>query len=202
MDLYLFPESPVITNGYGIVIDSDYVMLSPTDSDKIIWYTNIIDNPRQSETHINLKRPKKINYKRFKNMLLRNVGSEVNYNELLFLKNMNFDTIFCGDVLFYRSIRKLFPSKPITVRFHNCFSRILNRIRNLKIKIDLKFRIDLLLMNILEQKIFSDKNVKKVFISEEDKAYYNLITGCNDATVWGVEVDIEKGILNSSTLLK
>lgn len=198
MNLYLFPECPTLSNGYGIIVNSDFLKLNPSNKDTIIWYTNSIENPLQREFDYVLKRPKAFNFKRFKNMLFNKVGSEVNYSEILFLKNLEFDSIFCGDVLFYRALRKLFPSKCITVRFHNCFSRIVDRKRLLKIGIDIKFSIDLQLMYALEQEIFLDKNVKKIFISEEDRAYYNLMTGENDATILGVDVDIENGISKRS----
>lgn len=137
MNLYLFPESPVLTNGYGIIVNSDFMKITPLETDNVYWYTNFSENPLKRQGHEILKRPNKISYKRFKNMLLLKVGAELNFNEILFLKNKNFNEIFCGDVLFYRAIRKLFPSKLITVRFHNCFSRILDRKKLLGIDLDL-----------------------------------------------------------------
>lgn len=200
MNLYLFPESPLLTNGYGIVVDSDFVNINPSDSDMIIWYTNSNNNPKIEVSHLILKRPGTIDLKRLSNMAMKKVGSEVKLSELLFLKKINFDTIFCGDVLFYRALRKLFPSKYLKIRFHNCFSRILDRKRLLKIDIDLKFNVDLHLMYKLEQEIFLDKNVQKIFLSEEDKAYYNLMTGSDDSFVWGVNVDFENGKLKRKTV--
>ena len=195
MNLFIFPESPVLTNGYGIVVNSDYIRLSPADSDIIIWYTNSQENPLFKVGDHILKRPKIINFKRFKNMFFLRSGSEVEFNELEFLKNLNFESIFCGDVIFYKALRKLFPNKNLTVRFHNCFARILDRKRLLRIDLDVKFKLDLRLMYSLEKEIFLDKNVKKVFISNEDKDYYKLMTGANDANVWGVDVDMENAVL-------
>lgn len=192
MNLFLFPESPILTNGYGIVVNSDYNLLEPKNSDIVIWYTNSKENPKYKEFHYILKRPGVINFKRFRNMLFLKAGSEVDIQELKFLENQKFESIFCGDVLFYRAIRKLFPQSSIIVRFHNCFSRILDRQKLLKIDLDLKFKLDLYLTYKLEQEIFLDKNVRKLFLSEEDKAYYCLMTKSNDADIWGIDVDHEK----------
>jgi hypothetical protein len=35
----------------------------------------------------------------------------------------------------------------------------------------------------LEKEIFNDRNVRKIFISNEDQNYYNLMTGRNDAEI-------------------
>lgn len=193
MNLYIFPESAMTTNGYGIVVDNDYAILSPSTFDMVVWYTNRTHHKRLEKQHHLLKRPGKICIKRLSNMLKNNAGSEAVYTDFDFLDNLEFEKIFCGDVLFYRAMRKRFPQKQLVVRFHNCFSRILDRKHLLKISLDLKFVIDLKAMYKLEQEIFLDSNVHKIFLSEEDYTYYKLMTGKSDATIWPVNVDIEKG---------
>lgn len=193
MNLYIFPESAMTTNGYGIIVDNDYALLTPRNSDIVVWYTNKTNHKRLEKQHHLLKRPKKISIKRLSNMLKNNAGSEAIDADFDFLDHLEFDTIFCGDVLFYRAMRKRFPYKQLTVRFHNCFSRILDRKNLLKISLDLKFLIDLKAMYKLEQEIFLDANVHKIFLSEEDCTYYKLMTGRSDASIWPVKVDVEKG---------
>lgn len=196
MNLYLFPESASLTNGYGIAVNLDFSLLCPSQSDIIVWYTNNENNPKLKEDDVILHRPIMFSLKRFKNMLLNKVSSEVNASELYFLKEKTFEKIHCDDVIFYRAIRKLFPKQKITVRFHNCFSRILVRKRLLGITLDYKFEINLRSMYQLEREIFMDENVYKIFISEEDKDYYTLMTGSNDASVWGIDIDIDKMKIN------
>jgi len=185
-----------MTNGYGIVVSMDYQICKPDDSDLIIWYTNENINPLYKTEDIILSRPRKYCAKRVTNLLLQRFGSEVNVRDLKFLKGTTFDEIFCGDVIFYRAIRYLFPNTRIFVRFHNCFSRIRTRKETLGIHVDPKLKLDLITMSKLEQLIFKDPMVYKIFISEEDKLYYNLITGMNDAKVSGLTVDPHMAKIN------
>jgi hypothetical protein len=48
----------------------------------------------------------------------------------------------------------------------------------------------------LEKEIFADKNVHKIFLSEEDKTYYTLMTGCNDCEVLPVVIDEDLMLVN------
>jgi hypothetical protein len=197
MNLYLFPESAIENNGYGIVVNKDYETLFPEKSDCIVWYAkNSKYNLKYKPTDYILKRPGLINIKRFKNIFLNKPGVEVTMKELSFLKNQKFDYIFCGDVCFYRAIRKLFSNNHITVRFHNCFSRILYRKKLLNISLGFKFNLNLYSISKLEQEIFLDRYTEKIFISEEDKHFYELMTGYNDGKIWPIKVNREKKYKN------
>lgn len=190
----------VMTNGYGIVVSMDYQILKPDDSDLIVWYTNVNENPLYKAEDKILSRPSKYCTRRVINLLCKRFGSEVNVKDLKFLNGIMFDEIFCGDTIFYRAIRYLYPNKQIYVRFHNCYSRILTRKETLGIRIDPKLKLDLYTMCKLEKQIFKDPMAYKIFISDEDKLYYNLITGQDDAKVSGLTIDTGKASMNRKLL--
>lgn len=196
MNLILFPESSSLKNGYGIAVDIGYEILAPTEDDLIIWYTNDKDLPRYKDSDFVLSRPGLFSFQRLSNMLLNKLGTETDISDFRFIKGKKFNRIHCDDVVFYRAIRKLFPDKQINVRFHNCFSRILDRKRVLGMKMDLFFELKLRAYAMLEREIFKDKKCHKIFISDEDLKYYVSMTGCYDATVWPLKVDDSKGLNN------
>lgn len=189
MNLYLFPEAANQLNGYGIAIEADYERMQPVAEDIIIWYSNMSQNTKIRPNDIIINRPKMYSIRRFIKILTNRVSTELNTNQLKLLKGYNFENIYCDDVLFYSVIRRFFPNNEITVRFHNCFSRIYVRKKILKLYLGLKFEINLQSFYHLERKIFTDRKVNKIFISEEDKTFYEQITGMNDAKVWKIDVN-------------
>lgn len=57
-------------------------------------------------------------------------------------------------------------------------------------------------MYSLEREIFNDRNVTKIFISEEDANYYTLMTGYSkDAVVWAYEANKELMLKNRSEFI-
>lgn len=198
MNLYIFPSKPVMTNGYGIAVKSDLDRLEPSSDDLIIWYDYKSD--KLFDNDITLLRPSKLALSRFINILKNKVNCELNENSLKKLNIMNVDEIFCGEVIFYRALRKLFPNKKITVRFHNCFGRIKDRVRLIDGVVNLKMRIDLNAFYQLEKEIYQDKNTYKIFISEEDRNYYTSNFGIfSDSTVWGFVPDMELAMKNRTS---
>jgi hypothetical protein len=201
MNLILFPESANLKNGYGIAVDYAYDKLQPTADDLIIWYTNEKTLPKFKLGDIVLRRPGIFSFKRLKNMALNKLGAEVVLSDLDIIKNMTFNNIYCDDVIFYRAIRKLFPEKYITVRFHNCFARIQDRKNILKIRENFMFEVKLSEYQKLEREVFRDNNVHKIFLSEEDKAYYTLMTRRSDCSVWPFKVDKRKAEKNREKVI-
>lgn len=196
-NLYFFPEAPVSTNGYGCAVRSDYLRLKPKKEDTIIWYTNNIDHDYKSANDIIIKREPLWSVKRVISVLQGKVSVEVKSHDLRILHS-NYDSIFCGDVIAYRALRSLFPDTHIAVRFHNCFSRIRHRMQLLKVSSsDWKFIINLASLSRLESEIFRDKNCTKIFITEEDRDYYSMMTGkSSDCIIWPFSIDKSKGIKN------
>jgi hypothetical protein len=199
MNLYVFPESANIENGYRIGVRLDYERLLPKreNGDVVVWYTNDVKPIYRDTTDVVIKRSSLLSWKRFKNMLLNRLGPEMVLSELFFLKEKNFDNIFCGDVVSYRALKKIFPKRKMQVRLHNCFSRIYDRKKLLKVSVGLKYNLVLRAAYKLEQEIFLDDMVDKTFVSEEDVNYYNLMTGANDANVWSL-VHIDEAKMNKN----
>jgi hypothetical protein len=193
MNLYLFPENANFDSGYGIACESDYRRIAPNYDDIVIWYSNNKKNIYLRESDYVLPRPSKKSFRRLNNLVNFNATSEVKLNDLSFLRNHkleDIENIFCGDVIFYNAIKRLFPDRKITVRFHNSFSRILDRKRVLGYKFDYIFEYNLRAFYTLETKIFRDNNTTKIFISKEDQDYYKLITGKDDSQLWSFDFNM------------
>lgn len=199
MNLYIFPILPSKKNGYGIAVASDYERLKPRVEDVVIWYSTS-DNPSYHQIMI---RPRKFAISRVINVIQNKVNSEVTESDLrkMDFKPSEIDSIFCGDVIFYRALRSIFPEKQINVRFHNCFGRILDRVRLIDEPVNLRFKIQSRAFYKLEKEIFHDSNVHKIFISEEDRNYYTSNFGVeSDSEVWGFMPDMNKAtVLRSNT---
>ncbi len=198
MDLYLFPQSATNMCGYRIGVKYAFNRLQPTKDDLVIWYTNDKIDPNRRKEDIVIPRVGMGSIKQIKNILLNHPRTEVNLSDLSFLKGKHFDHIHCDDVLFYRSIRSLFPSQKIDLRFHNCFTRILDRKHVLGMSLNLRFEFSLMEYKQLEREIFRDKNVYKIFISNEDRDYYTMMTGQNDCCTWTYQLNEEKAKANRS----
>lgn len=191
MNLYLFPESASLNNGYGICVDFAYKRLKPNDDDIIIWNTNNIKIPFLKTNDYVIPKPPMYSYKRIKNILLNKYNLELSVKDLVFLKKYNFNSIHSDEVTFYRALRDIFPDKHLSIRFHNCFARIKDRKAIINASLNFKYTINLHSMYLLEKEIFNDRNATKIFVSEEDMNYYSLMTGyTNDAEVWSLEPDL------------
>lgn len=193
MRLLLFPSYPVTTNGYGIAVREDIHRLTVNEKDQVIWYVTKEDSTFSHGQVIN--RYGKFSFKRFYNFLRMRHNTEVYLSDLNGVKADEIDEIFCGEVVFYRALRQLFPNKKIIVRFHNCFARVHDRVNLLgnSNSLSLLYRLNLSVFYSLEREIMSDKNVYKIFISNEDRYYYTSNFGkYDDSEVWGFTPDINR----------
>ena len=203
MDLYIFPEAACLNNGYGIGVDYAYKRLCPSKSDVVVWYTILEkeDMMYLKDKDVIIKKNQTISVKSICNILFRKDRTECSYKDLAFLKGMVFEHIHCDEVIFYRSIRKLFPAQQMTVRLHNCFARIYDRKQMLGLRLDWKYEIKLRNMYRLEREIFRDNRVHKIFISDEDRDYYTANFGrFNDSESWLYLPNLEKA--NNSRKIK
>ena len=201
MNLYLFPECARLNSGYGIAVDFAYKMLLPNEDDLVVWYTNQNDIPYFHSSDIIIKKPSYKSLKRFLNLCFKRPSLEIKKEQLLFLRSFEFDVIYCDEVIFYRAIRELFPDKYIKVRFHNCYARIRDRKRLLNLKSDWKFNVNLNCFYKLESEIFKDDNAEKIFLSEEDRTFYSLMTGRKDAVVWAFMPNMNIAYANRGSIL-
>ena len=195
MNLYIFPDKPGRNQGYSIAVESDVKRLNPASNDLIIWYLS--SGKADNSNEYLLQRPGPIAFSRIKNVLRNYVNCEVSSSDLSFVNPDDVDEVFCGEVIFYRALRKMFPTKKLTVRFHNCFARIKDRADLLDAKSSLKLKIQMKAFYQLEKEIFKDKNVHKIFISDEDRDYYTSNFGIwSDSEVWGFAPDMTKAFAN------
>lgn len=184
MDLYIFPDAASHHNGYGVAVLDAYNRLKPKPEDIVVWYTKEANVPYKKENDYVIS--KNIStWKRIKNVLRCRPSTELTSGDLAFLKDMKFDHIHCDEILFFHALRGLFPDQFMTVRFHNVFSRILDRKRLMGLNIDAKFHLILYLCRKSEIEIMRDKNCHKIFISNEDRDYYTSMFGkYEDSEVW------------------
>lgn len=195
MNLYIFPAAPSKNDGYGIGVEYAINKLQPKHDDLIIWYTNV---PKETisgfeDHHFIIKKAPLYSIRSVSNILFGRARLELNYRDLSFLQQYDFETIHCDEVYFYRALRRLFPDKKINIRLHNCYARILDRKRLLKLALDPQFTKTLKVMYKLEREIFNDRNTYKIFISEEDRNYYTNNFGItSDSEVWPYVPDVTK----------
>lgn len=194
MNLYLFPEVISDFDGYGIAVKQGYQKLNPKEEDLVIWYTKKKDIPFLKKNDIVIDKSKITLKKRLLNVLKCSPSTQLNYNDLKFLKKYEFNEIHCDEILFFKALRQIYPEKHITVRLHNNFSRIYTRYKMLNnIKIDWKFKLILFLCRNVEKYIMNDKNSHKIFLTEEDKDYYTQTFGIKtDSEVWSFPLDSKK----------
>lgn len=184
MNLYIFPEAASHHNGYGIGVDFAYKKLKPQKDDLVVWYTKEKDIPYLKSNDVVISKNISV-FKRVKNVLRGRPSTELDVNDLLFLKGQEFEHIHCDEILFFHALRKLFPKAHMTVRLHNVFSRILERKKLLNLKLDFKFNLVLHLCRKSEVEIMRDGNCRKIFISQEDREYYTSMFGVyGDSEVW------------------
>ena len=129
MNLYIFPAAASMSNGYGIGVNFAYNKLRPKDDDIVVWYTKL---PREKmmyvrNTDVILKKNNFLSFRSVSNILGGKDRTELHYCDLSFLAKYNFDEIHLDESFFYRPMRKMFPDKKMTIRFHNCYSRIHDR---------------------------------------------------------------------------
>lgn len=198
MNLYLFPATPGDNGGYNFGVKYAYERLCPKAEDVCVWCSNNISTIPQGHKSYFIKSVELFSWISIKRIIEGKFSQELSVDDLSFLKNFEFDNIFCDEVIFYRAIREIFPTKKIILRFHNVFARILLRQRILNIKTDWRFLGKMKILSKLEHEIFTDANLYKIFITDEDAEYYKVITGKNDYEVWHYEPSREK-MLNAQS---
>lgn len=194
MRLIVLPAAPSNSDGYGIAVKEDLLRLNINESDIVVFYVTktIVKDPKYH--YIN--RFSRYSLRRYFNIILNRPSSEISVSDIrkLNLNLCDINYVFCGDVMFYRALRKLFPNKRIDVRFHNCYARIHDRVNLFRLsnKLSFIYRVNLVSFYNLERQIFNDKNTNKLFITDEDFEYYVSNSGrSSDATVWNMVPKIE-----------
>lgn len=185
MDLFLFPAPATLDGGYNFGVHFAYNKLMPKADDIVVWCANSSNIPYFKNNDILILLPKLFSFKSALKIVQNRFHHEIDLEDLKMLKEFDFENIHCDEVTFYPAIRKLFPDRKINLRLHNCFARIIERERVLGVKQDWRFEKKMKALSRLEINIFNDKNVHKIFISDEDRNYYTLMTGNkSDSEVW------------------
>lgn len=205
MNLYLFPEAACHTNGYGIGVEFAYKRLQPKEDDIVVWYTDL---PRENMLYVREKNDFIVQKNKFFsirsviNILLGKDRTQPHDCDLAFLANYDFDEIHLDESFFLGPIRKIFPNKQFSVRLHNCYSRIYDRQRMMGTMLDWKYMTKLKAMYKVEQEVFQDAMVHKIFISNEDRDYYQNIFGVySDSETWAYIPDMKKAEQNRKPLI-
>ena len=87
MNLYIFPEAASHHNGYGIGVDFAYKKLKPQKDDLVVWYTKEKDIPYLKSNDVVISKNISV-FKRVKNVLRGRPSTELDVNDLLFLKEI------------------------------------------------------------------------------------------------------------------
>jgi hypothetical protein len=187
MRLILLPCDPTRSGGYNRVASSDLARLGQRSTDEVICYIES-GFPRPKEFRC-ICRPRKASGRKLLNLALGRALSDVWVGQLTrAIHSRRYDEIFCGDVIFYRALRRTFPDQPITVRFHNFFTLARIRHRSRRFPIDNHFRLTLSRTAALEKEICTDKFAYPIFINPEEQHCFNLIWPGRRSELWGIDV--------------
>lgn len=182
MNLYLLPSIPGMKGGYQKAVKNDIEYFKPENDDTIIIFDDEIwteNNEFENVFYISRKIHKKNNI--VKNMFRFRPISELSTKEINnYALNNYFQSIICDEVIFYKSIRKIFPQKDLIIRFHNFYSSIYENGKYLKCNLGLRLEYNVKAFSKLEKEILLDKNCFSYFITRDDYADAKKIYNCNN----------------------
>ncbi len=186
--LILLPERPGTGSGYQKAVAADLERICPTSADTVICYATSQDCQKDTGTRfVLLPRPSAFTPSRAVNLLSGKVSSELSASWIAgFATGKVWDEIICGEVIFYRALRQLFPGEKILVRFHNLFMVSQTRNRVLGYQLPLMARLNITLLVRLEKEILRDRKVLPVFITEEECNFFHMLYPGRAALVWPV----------------
>jgi hypothetical protein len=166
MNLYVFPSYPGQDNGYRKAVGNDLHYFNPLAQDTVIYF-DTVEDPSKGGRFLSRSR------RRFRriasNLLKMSPFSEVSADDLKQLFTIpDFEAIICGEVVFYRALRKLFPGRRMIVRLHNFYSLIPIKLKFRPVPIGLKYLYTIDSMSRLEREILSDPLCSCMFITEEE----------------------------------
>lgn len=172
MNLYVFPAYPGNSNGYEIAVKSDIEHFAPDKNDKVIFFAQ---HKKDLPYPCVIDRKKGRRLRALKNAFRLAPFSEVSSEEIAKkIADMSFDRIICGEVIFYRALRKLFPDKELIVRYHNFYAILFYTIPMKSIKLSLKFLYTVVSSARLEKEILGDNNCLHYFITQEEASYAKI----------------------------
>jgi hypothetical protein len=186
MRLIVLPCDPYQRSGYNRAVAADLRRLGDRVGDlKLVYLERFAPIPVGFEV---VRRPRRFALKRAANLILGRTFTETFASELRpFVMRSHWDEVFCGEVTFYRALRLLLPTSPMTVRFHNYFTLSELRRRARDYPIGIHFATQLRLFCRLEREIVSDPLVSPVFINPRERDLFGLQWPMHNAAVWGID---------------
>ena len=188
MRLIVLPCDPHSPGGYNRVAADDLRRLGSRKDDVVCVYLQ--SGRSAAPGHLVVHRPQRGSVRQIINMSVGRPFSDVWAAQLRpLLRGRPIQEVFCGDVIFYNALRKLFPAMPMTVRFHNLFSLAQSRWEWRGSTIDTHFRLVLALTSRLERRICGDGLAYPIFINPREQEYFQLMWPSRRSEVWGVDVN-------------
>ncbi len=182
--LITLPVNPGQVSGYHKAVAADVERLKLNDQDTVViyWQSNDagISNARL------IPRFARYSWRRLVRGLRLRISTEVSVHQLRphLNRNEHFDVIFCGDIAFYRALRKLYPHHLLYVRLHNLFSLADSRRRFLRRRTDWVFRFNMFMFSRLEKLITRDPNTHVIFISQQERAFFHMHVRDRPTDTW------------------
>ncbi len=190
--LLILPVSPFGSGGYNIAVAHDLERLGGIQPDD---HVVIYPHPGQPlpDGATTIPRPGKLSVGRIRNLIRRRTTTEVSQGQLRrAIGDRSYNSIFCGEVTFYRALREIFPSQKMQVRFHNLFSLPATRQQFRAYSLDPVFRLNLALFTRLEREILRDPLVDPILIAKAERDYARLIYPTRDFEVWSPPIAIQQ----------
>lgn len=190
--LILLPELPGQANGYQKAVAFDWHKLLVQPEDTVLAYAvNAKGAPPGVQV---IKRSGLLSVGRFENVVRGRSSAELSAGALKGLVEVRsgvYGSIFCGDVIFYRALRRLFPQAQLTVRFHNFYNLLAYRQRFYRYTLGRRFAVTLQALVALEQEIACDPNVTCLFITPEEEAAFRMAYPSRETGCWNPAEGIE-----------
>jgi hypothetical protein len=197
MRLIVLPCDPFSPGGYNRVAGDDLRRLGSAPDDVVCVYLQ--QGRLAAQTHMIVHRPRRGSMRQAMNVMALRPFSDVWASQLRpIVDGKCISQVFCGDVIFYNALRRLFPEMQMTVRFHNLFGLALARWKWRSTDIDVHFRSTLSLTARLERRICSDRLVHPIFINPREREFFDLMWPGRASEVWGVEATVAPEIRRPS----
>lgn len=191
MKLFLFPQIPGNSSGYQIAVKNDLNKVDIHSDDFVVFVTESPDVLSIKCQYATIKRKKKVSLWSIKQFILFRPHSEISIQSLKeALKDRQFDEIFCGDTIFYRGAKNLFPRSILSVRFHNLFILARNRNKISKYKLNWFHRYLNYSFSRLENKILCDKQCQPILITREEFLYSKLLYRNDRIKLWEIPLEV------------
>jgi hypothetical protein len=185
MRLIVLPCDPFSPGGYNRVAGDDLRRLGSAPDDLVCVYLQ--QGRSSAQSHAIVHRPRRGSIRQIANAMSLRPFSDVWASQLRpIIKGKRISQIFCGDVIFYNALRRLFPGVPMVVRFHNFFGLAMSRWKWRCDHIDIHFRLTLSLTARLERRICLDRLVRPIFINPRERDFFELMWPGRVSEVWGV----------------